>query len=58
MLKEICNSVTTREKIFYFLLFIKVTNISYMFIKEEKINFHYKVKGFSELPFLKGIFIS
>lgn len=32
-----CNSVTIREKKkFYFLLFIKVTNISYMFIKEEK----------------------
>lgn len=43
---------------FYFLLFIKVTNISYTFIKEEKINFHYEVKGVSELPFLKGIFIS
>lgn len=58
MLKETCNSVTIREKKFYFLLFIKVINISYMFTMEEKKKFHYKVIRLSELQFLKGVFIS
>lgn len=39
MLKETCNSVTIREKKFYFLLFVKVINISYMFTMEEKNKF-------------------